>query len=256
MEKNEMIVQEVKQQGVAIEARVSNLIVNSQEKNQVAAGILGDITKAKKNAVNLRLSLTRPLDESKKGIMDLFRPHIERLERASEILESKMSGFYKQEQERVRIEEEKRLEAERKATEEIEKARRAEQEENKRKEAELKAEQDRLIAEGKAAEAEKAREEAAIKAEQARIRAIEEEERIKREVPERVIQPSATTRSVNGHVITIKEHWVHEIVNPELVPDKFWIIDDSLIRKEISSGIREIPGLRIYDEGSISKRTK
>jgi hypothetical protein len=93
----------VKQATVAIVARATNLIVNSPEKQQTAAGLSGDIKKAIKIAEAERLKQTRPLDDIKKWIKGLFDPYLEQLEKAADIVDNKMKAYYQQEKEKARI---------------------------------------------------------------------------------------------------------------------------------------------------------
>lgn len=50
-----------------------------------------------------------------------------------------------------------------------------------------------------------------------------------------------------------REEWTFEILDPALVPDKYFIIDEALIRNAVRiQKIREIPGVRIYSETKVS----
>ena len=182
----------VKEATKSIVVRVTNLIVNSPEKAQIAAGLSGKITKAIKAADVARKKQTKPLDDVKKWIKGLFDPHVEQLQKAADIIDGKIKAYYRQEQEKARVEEEKRSEM------------------------------------AKAGEIEP----------------------IVAPLP----QPQATIRSTQGHVISIKSHWVHRIVNAELVPKEYWVIDEGLIREAVRKGLREIPGVEIWDEGSVAHR--
>jgi len=48
--------------------------------------------------------------------------------------------------------------------------------------------------------------------------------------------------------VTFKTTWQFEIVDPKLVPDKYKVIDETLVREAIRNGERQIPGIRIYSE--------
>ncbi len=45
--------------------------------------------------------------------------------------------------------------------------------------------------------------------------------------------------------------WTFEIVNIELVPREYLVLDETAVRRAIQSGEREIPGLRIYQKPSL-----
>lgn len=42
--------------------------------------------------------------------------------------------------------------------------------------------------------------------------------------------------------------WTFNIVDPNQVPNGYWIIDEGAIKADIANGVREIPGVRIYEE--------
>ncbi len=42
--------------------------------------------------------------------------------------------------------------------------------------------------------------------------------------------------------------WTFEIVDPNQVPNGYWAIDEAAIKTDIANGVREIPGVRIYEE--------
>jgi hypothetical protein len=42
--------------------------------------------------------------------------------------------------------------------------------------------------------------------------------------------------------------WTFEVVDRNQVPNGYWIIDEAAIKAEIAKGVREIPGVRIYEE--------
>ena len=42
--------------------------------------------------------------------------------------------------------------------------------------------------------------------------------------------------------------WTFEIVDRNQVPNGYWIVDEGAIKADIAKGVREIPGVRIYEE--------
>lgn len=42
--------------------------------------------------------------------------------------------------------------------------------------------------------------------------------------------------------------WTFTIVDRNQVPNGYWIIDEAAIKEDIASGVREIPGVQIYEE--------
>lgn len=48
--------------------------------------------------------------------------------------------------------------------------------------------------------------------------------------------------------------WSYEIIDPNQVPNGYWIIDEAAIKAAIADGAREIPGVRIYQEAVTTYR--
>lgn len=46
----------------------------------------------------------------------------------------------------------------------------------------------------------------------------------------------------------VQMKWTYEIVDPNQVPNGYWTIDEAAIKADIANGVREIPGVRIYEE--------
>ena len=42
--------------------------------------------------------------------------------------------------------------------------------------------------------------------------------------------------------------WTFEVADPDLVPIKYRSVDEKLVRKDVKAGVREIPGVRIYQD--------
>lgn len=52
----------------------------------------------------------------------------------------------------------------------------------------------------------------------------------------------------------VQMRWNFEILDPNQVPNGYWIIDEAAIKADITNGVREIPGVRIYEEGITTYR--
>ena len=113
---------EIEQSTKALVARATRFQVTDPASLQKSSGILSDIATAKKRANDLRFSLTKPLDESKKRIMALFSPFIDQFEKATKIIKDKVRDYYFEQEEKARKAEKERLLAEAKREEEIQKA--------------------------------------------------------------------------------------------------------------------------------------
>jgi hypothetical protein len=103
-------------------SNVSRLIViNSPQMLDIAAADLRDIKTRARDLEAMRVSMTKPLDESKRRIMDLFRGPLSQLEAAEGNIKRAMVA-YNTEQDRLRREEQARIdEAARKEREALEK---------------------------------------------------------------------------------------------------------------------------------------
>lgn len=111
-----------------------------------------------------------------------------------------------------------------------------------------------------------------IKKEEIRKRLeAEEQERYRREIVEAsehplsgpaVVQPAPAilpaqkaTRSEAG-TVSERKFWTFEIVDPMQIPRAYLMIDEKAIRAAVKAGVRDIPGVRIFEDIQISGRTK
>lgn len=46
----------------------------------------------------------------------------------------------------------------------------------------------------------------------------------------------------------VQMRWTFTIIDPNQVPNGYWIIDEGAIKADVANGVREIPGVRIYEE--------
>ncbi|GAB2545302.1 hypothetical protein [Spirosoma aerophilum] len=46
----------------------------------------------------------------------------------------------------------------------------------------------------------------------------------------------------------VQMRWTFNIVDPNQVPNGYWIIDEGAIKADVANGVRDIPGVRIYEE--------
>jgi len=167
-------------------------------------------------------------------------------------------------QSRIEMERRKQEEAARRAAQELqEKLRREAEEENRkvREEAVRKAEKElkeRQAKEAEArgqetetiAEAEKRAKREAIELEAARKKAEEEAKAAEIEAPV-VLSPvipkqESVTRTEAGAAYQRKS-WEFEVVTLEEVPREYLILDEKHVRDAVRMGIRQIPGIRIFE---------
>lgn len=68
-------------------------------------------------------------------------------------------------------------------------------------------------------------------------------------------QQPARAKGVLGSTTTLGEKWTFELVDFAAVPNDLKILDEKAVRARIAQGAREIPGLRIWNEGKLISRT-
>lgn len=200
-----------------------------------------------------RLEMTRPLDTTKKLIMDRFREPLAFLDDAEKAIKNAI-GTYETEQRRLRLEAEKAAaEAARKERERMEaeaaKVEQAAREKREREEEKARA----LEAKGRAAEAE-AKRKAAEEAEAARLREAEAKRAAAASMP---TAPVVHFEQPKVAGVSSRQVWKFEIVDPELLPRKFLVPDEKAIGDVVRSlgDKADIPGVRVYADTIISSRS-
>ncbi|ARK12504.1 hypothetical protein [Fibrivirga algicola] len=53
----------------------------------------------------------------------------------------------------------------------------------------------------------------------------------------------------------VRTKWTYKIVDPTLVPNGYWLINEGAIKADIAKGVRSIPGVEIYEEVTTTFRT-
>lgn len=56
------------------------------------------------------------------------------------------------------------------------------------------------------------------------------------------------TRGVGGALTALKDNWTYEVTDIAKVPTAYLVINDALVRAMLKTGVRDLPGLRIYNE--------
>jgi colicin import membrane protein len=205
-----------------------NYIVANQKNYNDAGESLKVIKSKYKEVDDLRKSLTKPLDDSKKRIMELFGKPLDFLEKAEQAVKSAMLKW-QQEQERIRKAEEERLQAEqrRQAAELERQAKEAEE-----RAAKLKTSEAREKAEAKAAE---------LKSQAAVVASV---------------NPVVESAFVAVKGVATRTVWKFKIVDVNKIPREFMIPDEKLIGKmaEVTKGTKKIDGVEFYSEEIIAAR--
>jgi len=59
----------------------------------------------------------------------------------------------------------------------------------------------------------------------------------------------------NPSGVSVSSVWTFEIVDPNLVPREYLMVDEAAIRRAVNSGVREIAGVRIFEQPRVAVRT-
>lgn len=221
-------VQKVVEQTEIMVKTYDNYLISTQETYANAGEDLRAIKSKSKELDDLRKSLTKPLDESKKRIMEFFNRPLDFLAKAESAVKSAMLK-YQQAQEAIRRAEEKRLaDIQRKAAEELERqAREAEEKAGKLKSA-------------------KAKEAAELKAKELREKAAVTE----------AIAPAVESKVEAVAGISTRTIWRFRIVDVNKIPREYMIPDEKLIDSfgKATRGQKKIEGVEFYSDEIISAR--
>lgn len=183
---------ELTREGIAI-------VIKDNESFAYAGEFARKIKQAQKQVDDTRKGMTRPLDESKKKIMDLFRPIEDRIAELERSVKGSMLAYQAEVDRKIREEREAK---EKKDREEME---------QKLKDAAFFGESTVDIDEPKA-------EEAFIN-----------------------VAPVATG-------VSTKMVWTFEIVDESKLPREMLSVDERKIKAAVDFGVRDIPGLKIYQK--------
>lgn len=247
----------------ALETFAATYAVETAEQYQHGADDLKRVKAAQKRLEETRTGLTKPINESLRRLNDFFRAPADRLAAIERTIKAALTRFA-DEQERIRREEQRKLEeAARKERERLEaQAREAERKAREKAEAERRAAEEarqaaeKAAAEGRAEEARKAA--AAAAAADARAAATEAKAASKVEAIETraaaVVAPVVVREPPKVAGVATREVWKFRVVNPALVPDQYKVIDEARIRKVVQALKTDanIPGVEVYAERQIA----
>jgi hypothetical protein len=65
-----------------------------------------------------------------------------------------------------------------------------------------------------------------------------------------VVPVQKVFRSETGSSVHLRKDWVWDILDISLIPAKYLVVDKVSVNQAVKSGIREIPGIRIYETES------
>lgn len=199
----------------------TTFVIKAPEQMVEAGGLLQEI-KTKLNLLEeTRKSMTRPLDDSKKRIMDFFKKPVLMLQEAENSIKKAML-VYQQEQELKRQAEEKKLR--------------------------------------EAAAKEEAKQKAALEKKAAAAAAkgnLEKAEELKQQAAEVFVPaPVLAKEEVKVEGVSTRTVWTYEITDVNSIPRDYMIPDEKKIGAMVkaSGGTLTIPGIRIYQEQIIAAR--
>jgi len=244
------------------------LTVADQDSLNVAVMLGGSAKKIAKSIELQRKQIIADPSEFVKGVNGICKMITDNLDEAERITKDKI----KQHNARVEME---RLERERKAREEAaalqrkidaevaEANRKAQEEARKRAEEEARIRREKEEAEARERGAKQAELDALKeKAEQDRqesLRKAEEEAKANEvqapQVVAPVVQEAPKVTRTEGGAAFSKKPWVFEVLDSLIVPREFMAVDEKKIRDAVRMGVREISGVRIFQDDQINFRS-
>ena len=222
-EQEDLALRDWRARGAIVKAEALSLRVSSEETKTTATGLLGACRKIQKDAEAKRVSLVTPFNDHVKAINGLFREVLAPFVEADTHLDGQLLA---------RRREEVRLAAEATAAAE-----------RQRLEAEaMLREAERAEAAGKVDIAESLLDTAVACEQGARVAEVQAQ------APARVVRTAAGTSSV-------RKTWAFRVLDPEAIPRKYLDLNEARVRKAIMAGVRDIPGIEVYQEESLAVRT-
>lgn len=201
-------VKELRTQADDIIAAANALVVADDKGMGRATELLGWIASAKKGFEGKRKMLVKPLNDHVKTINTMFKEYTAPLEAADSTLRGKVLS-YRQEQERIRREEEARL---------------------------------RKLAEAEQARREKEAGETGTPPPPPMP------------IPQVQVRRQAKTTRGDFGTVSAKKVWDFEIVDASAVPPEFLMVNEKAIRAAVKAGVRNIPGVNIFQKEELSVR--
>lgn len=204
----------------AVQVAVTSMVVDSEESLGEMSDILKQVKTHEKDIEAKEKEFTKPLNDTIKKIRDVFRPYKDQAEKLKRMIEQdKILPYHRILAEQKRKEEEAKREAEA---------------------ARLREEQERKLALASSFENEDMLNEA-----------IKEEEKVTKVMAREI--STGPVRSANS-TLSVSKKWVFEIEDPSQVPYKYCSPDPKLLKEAVDGGLREIPGVKIYEKETVISR--
>lgn len=188
-----------------------------------ATDLVKAIKQRAKDAEDARTRITKPINDGLREINSRFKAMLAPLQTAEDVLKNKMLTFTRAQEEKAR-------------------------QEAAQKEKERQAQLEKERQESEARRAQEAEQAADPTLDRPALPPIEREPLPP--VVQQPIQPEIrkTTYGQSGAVFTAKKVWDFELTDLSQVPVEFVKLDDVKIRNAVRAGIRDIPGIRIYEK--------
>jgi len=227
-----------------MEKEAGAMVVSSRDAQSRAIEIAGGAKTLNKSLKKALDTMIAPANDYVKAVRNLFRVPLDRLDAIEKELKDKAGAYEVQERLAQQKRDAEAREEARKLQEKIDAEARAQREEAERKAREaaerLKGEQD---------EAARALLQKTIEDEIAASQ-VQAPQVV---VPVVAAQPTVTrTETGSGHVRMV---WEVEVIDAALVPRKYLSVDEKAIRADVKAGIREIPGVKIFEKPVMAIRT-
>ena len=236
----------------SLETFAATYAVETAAQYQHGADDLKRVKAAQKKLEDTRTSLTKPINESLRRLNDFFRAPADRLTAIERTIKAALTRFG-DEQERIRREEQRKLEeAARRERERLEaQAREAERKAQEKAAAERRA-AEAAAAAGRAEEAAKL----AARAAATEAKAAEKVEAIESRAAA-VVAPVVQREAPKVAGVATREVWRFEIVDPSKINAAFTMPDEQKIRKQVAALKGDAaaligPGVRVWAERQIA----
>jgi len=236
----------------ALESYAATYAVETAEQYQHGAEDLKRVKAAQKRLEETRTGLTKPINESLRRLNDFFRAPADRLAAIERTIKAALTRFA-DEQERIRREEQRKLEeAARRERERLEaQAREAERRAQEKAAAERRAAEEAAAA-GRAEEAAKL----AARAAATEAKAAEKVEAIESRAAA-VVAPIIQREAPKVAGVATCEVWRFEITDPSKINPAFTMPDEQKIRRQVAALKGDAaaiigPGVRVWAERSIA----
>ena len=234
----------------AMVEKAKDFSITSAETNTTAIEMASQMAKLKKDLESGRKGVIKDYSDVVNGINTAVKPIKDLTDKAVKALKNKIGAYNAEQAELARRIAQKKAEEdaeERRKVLEAERKKDLERQERDRKEAQERKE--RLDAEAKAA---------GVEAVEVKIPEI-----VDPGIPDPVIEvpkevrAGGIQRTAEGTSFVVKT-WKFNVVSLDQVPNEFILkaVDSKTVQKAIDAGIREIPGLDIYEHSDVRIRTK